>query len=63
MKFVLITIILSAAALAAGAQSKFDAASIRRVADTDVRTRSGMGEKSGFFFAENMPLDVLIQEA
>ena len=46
------------------AQPGFDAASIRPVADTELRTRSGMGEKSpGTFFAENMSLELLIQEA
>jgi uncharacterized protein (TIGR03435 family) len=48
----------------APAQPQFDAASIRLVTDSELRTRSGMGEKSpGTFFAENMPLHVLIQEA
>jgi uncharacterized protein (TIGR03435 family) len=46
------------------AQPEFDAASIRLVTDSELRTRSGMGEKSpGTFFAENMPLHFLIQEA
>ena len=64
MKCVHAALLLLGAVAAAQTQPKFDAASIRPVADTDVRTRSGMGEKSpGFFFAENMPLDVLIQEA
>jgi uncharacterized protein (TIGR03435 family) len=64
MKYVWVALLLSWTVLSAEAQLKFDAASIRLVADSDVRTRSGMGEKSpGFFFAENMPLDVLIQEA
>ena len=64
MKYVYATFLLFWAAAGIQAQPKFDAASIRLVADTDIRTRSGMGEKSpGFFFAENMPLDVLIQEA
>jgi uncharacterized protein (TIGR03435 family) len=45
-------------------QPQFDAASVRLVTDPELRTRSGMGEKSpGTFFAENMPLHVLIQEA
>jgi len=62
MKYVVL--MLFGAVSAAPAQPKFDAASIRLVADTDLRSRSGMGERSpGFFFAENMPLDVLIQEA
>jgi uncharacterized protein (TIGR03435 family) len=64
MKYVHAAVVVFGAVAAIQAQPKFDAASIRLVADTDLRTRSGMGEKSpGFFFAENMPLDVLIQEA
>ena len=48
----------------APAQPQFDAASIRLVTDPELCTRSGMGEKSpGTFFAENMPLHFLIQEA
>jgi uncharacterized protein (TIGR03435 family) len=48
----------------APAQPQFDAASVRLVTDPELRTRSGMGEKSpGTFFAENMPLHFLIQEA
>ncbi len=48
----------------APAQPSFDAASIRLVADPELRSRAGMGEKSpGTFFAENMPLHILIQEA
>lgn len=64
MKYVHAALLLFGVVAAAPSQPRFDAASIRLVADTDLRTRSGMGEKSpGFFFAENMPLDVLIQEA
>jgi uncharacterized protein (TIGR03435 family) len=64
MKYVHAALVLFGVVAVTQAQPKFDAASIRLVADTDIRTRSGMGEKSpGFFFAENMPLDVLIQEA
>lgn len=64
MKYVHAALLLFGAAAATQAQPRFDAASIRLVADTDVRIRSGMGEKSpGAFFAENMPLDVVIQEA
>lgn len=48
----------------ASAQPAFDAASIRLVTDPELRSRSGMGEKSpGTFFAENMPLHILIEEA
>ncbi len=60
MRYVCVALLLLLAEL----QPRFDAASIRLVTGSDLRTRSGMGEKSpGFFFAENMPLDVLIQEA
>lgn len=64
MRSVCVVLLLLSTALSVRAQPKFDAASIRLVADTDLRTRSGMGEKSpGLFFAENMPLDVVVQEA
>ncbi|HVW08874.1 MAG TPA: TIGR03435 family protein [Bryobacteraceae bacterium] len=57
-------LLLFLVSMSAAAQKTFDAASIRRVDDADLRTRSGMGEESpGMFFAENMPLDLLIQEA
>ena len=56
--------VLLSLGIVASAQVQFDAASIRPVSDSDLRSRSGMGEKSpGTFFAENMPLHVLIQEA
>ena len=64
MRLVCFALLLFGALMTVLAQPEFDAASIRLVADPELRSRSGMGEKSpGTFFAENMPLHVLIQEA
>jgi uncharacterized protein (TIGR03435 family) len=64
LKLACFVLLLCGIAVFAPAQLRFDAASIRLVTDSELRTRSGMGEKSpGTFFAENMPLHVLIQEA
>jgi uncharacterized protein (TIGR03435 family) len=61
MRLVCCALLLS---LSASGQPQFDAASIRPVTDPELRTRSGMGEKSpGTFFAENIPLHNLIHEA
>lgn len=57
-------LLLSGIPAVALAQAQFDAASIRPVTDPELRSRSGMGERSaGTFFAENMPFHFLIQEA
>jgi len=64
MKLVWFALLLFGIRVTALAQPQFDAASIRLVTDPELRSRSGMGEKSpGTFFAENMPLHILIQEA
>ncbi len=64
MRLACFVLLLSGVVAFAPAQPQFDAASIRLVTDSELRTRSGMGEKSpGTFFAENMPLHFLIQEA